>query len=236
MARRRDEIIDLARDLFAERGYSVTSMRDLAEASGLQPGSLYAHFDSKAEIVAEMMQHFFGELLPRQQAVHDMPGTGAIRLAEMIATVFEVCQRNEAEIRIIHHEWKTLMHLDELAPMIEPSVKVLDLWRNVVLEGIEDGSIKPLVDPEYMVRAITHAIHGILDAGRYENRDSPNDELSPVEFLQLTFLSGVATRTPTSVSAITRRHADAVAERLAAAAGAAAAAPAASSGNGSSAT
>jgi AcrR family transcriptional regulator len=203
---RRDEIIDLARTLFAERGYSVTSMRDLAEVAGLQPGSLYAHFKSKAEIVAELMQHFFGELLPVQQAAHDGPGNGAARLAEMIAVVFDVCQRNEAEIRIIHHEWKTLIHLDELAPMIEPSVAVLDLWRNVVVEGIEDGSIKPLVDPEYMVRAITHSIHGILDAGRYENRSAPSEELTPVEFLQLTFLSGIATRSPAAVTAISRRH------------------------------
>jgi hypothetical protein len=121
-----------------------------------------------------------------------------------------VCERNEAEIRILHHEWKTLIHLDELAPMIEPSVQVLDLWRDVVAEGIADGSIKALVDPEYMVRAITHAIHGILDSGRYENRSAPGEELSPVEFLQLTFLSGVATRTPTLVTQITRRHAAAL--------------------------
>lgn len=179
-------------------------MRDLADAAGLQPGSLYTHFNSKAEIVAELMAHFFGELLPVQQAVYDMPGNGATRLTEMIAVVYDVCDRNAAEIRILHHEWKTLIHLEELAPMIEPSVLVLDLWRDVVVEGIEDGSIKAVVDPEFVVRAITHAIHGILDAGRYENRAAPTS--SPVEFLQLTFLSGVATRPPAAVNAITRRH------------------------------
>ncbi len=212
MSSRRDEIIDLARTQFADRGYSVTSMRDIAEAAGLQAGSLYAHFRSKAEIVAELMEHFFGELLPAQRAAYASPGNGAARLAEMIAVVYDVCERNAGEIRLIHHEWKTLIHLDELAPVIEPSVEALDLWRNVVVEGIEDGSIKALIDPEFVVRAITHSIHGILDAGRYENREAPGQEIDAVEFLQLTFLSGVATRSPAAVNAIARRHRNAVAE------------------------
>lgn len=205
MAARKEEILDVARTLFAERGYTVTSMRDLATATGLLPGSLYAHFRSKAEFVHDMMQHFFAELLPAQQAAYERSGNGATRFAAMIRAVYAVCAANDAEIRIIHHEWKTLVHLEELADVLPHSQRSLDLWRDVVIDGLHDGSIKPSIDPEYMVRAVTNAIHGIIDAARYENRSQPDGALSAEDFLVLTFLGGAATRTPASVVPLGRR-------------------------------
>ena len=67
MSARRDEIVALARKLFAEQGYVSTSMRDIAEASGLLPGSLYTHFASKAKLVGEIVTSFYGELLSVQK-------------------------------------------------------------------------------------------------------------------------------------------------------------------------
>src|SRR5437879_861588 len=44
-------ILDAAARLFRERGYRVTSMRDIAAASGMLAGSLYYHFASKEELL-----------------------------------------------------------------------------------------------------------------------------------------------------------------------------------------
>ena len=51
MATRRDALVDAAARLFAERGYHGTSMADLAEAMGVQKGSLYSLTDSKQELL-----------------------------------------------------------------------------------------------------------------------------------------------------------------------------------------
>ena len=61
---RRTEILDTAAALFAERGLR-TSLKDIADACGILPGSLYHHFDSKEAI--------FGELVERYR--HDLEGT-----------------------------------------------------------------------------------------------------------------------------------------------------------------
>lgn len=45
-------VLDAAAKLFAGRGYSATSMRDIAAAAGMLPGSLYCHFASK-EVLLE---------------------------------------------------------------------------------------------------------------------------------------------------------------------------------------
>ena len=54
MATRRTELRREAARLFAERGYHGTSIGDLAEAMGVQKGSLYAHIDSKADLLWEV--------------------------------------------------------------------------------------------------------------------------------------------------------------------------------------
>src|SRR3989454_10744540 len=51
---RRDELTRQAARLFAEKGYHCTSIGDLAEAMGVQKGSLYAHIESKAALLWEV--------------------------------------------------------------------------------------------------------------------------------------------------------------------------------------
>src|SRR5438034_3951827 len=56
IATRRDELTRQAARLFAERGYHGTSMGDLAQAMGVQKGSLYAHTPSKQDLLLETMR------------------------------------------------------------------------------------------------------------------------------------------------------------------------------------
>ena len=203
---RKAEILDLARGLFAEKGYAGTSMRDLADASGLLPGSLYAHFRSKADIVRALMQHFFDQQLPAQRAAFESEGTGAERLAAMIRAVFDVCSRNSDEIRLIHDEWKVLVALDGLGDVLERAQESLDMWVELVSEGVADASIRPSVDPELMMRAIIHAIVGMIDLPRYIGRPGPSTTLRPEEFLELVFTAGAATAIPAEVAELAARR------------------------------
>jgi AcrR family transcriptional regulator len=55
MSARRDELTRQAARLFAQKGYHGTSIGEIAEALGVQKGSLYAHIDSKQDLLYEMM-------------------------------------------------------------------------------------------------------------------------------------------------------------------------------------
>lgn len=48
---RRQQLLDVAARLFRERGYHVTSMRDIAHEVGMLSGSIYYHFSSKEELL-----------------------------------------------------------------------------------------------------------------------------------------------------------------------------------------
>jgi AcrR family transcriptional regulator len=54
-ARRRQQLLDVALEVFAERGFHPTSMNDLAEAAGVTKPVLYQHFTSKRELYLELL-------------------------------------------------------------------------------------------------------------------------------------------------------------------------------------
>lgn len=64
--RTRAAIIDAAHNLFITQGYNATSMRQIAQATGIAPGGIYNHFSSKEEIFEAVFlkNHPYREMLP----------------------------------------------------------------------------------------------------------------------------------------------------------------------------
>ncbi|MDX6455130.1 MAG: TetR/AcrR family transcriptional regulator, cholesterol catabolism regulator, partial [Gaiellaceae bacterium] len=56
MSERRAELTRQAARLFAQKGYHGTSIGEIAQALGVQKGSLYAHIDSKQDLLYETMR------------------------------------------------------------------------------------------------------------------------------------------------------------------------------------
>ena len=52
----RQRILDEAAELFLKQGYAGTSLRDIAAAVGMKAGSLYYHFESKEELLREILR------------------------------------------------------------------------------------------------------------------------------------------------------------------------------------
>src|SRR2546425_13235106 len=82
MGTRRRELVRQAARLFAEKGYHGTSTGDLAEALGVQKGSLYAHISSKADLLWEVAREGAQAFHDALDAIPDqLPATEKIRLA-----------------------------------------------------------------------------------------------------------------------------------------------------------
>jgi AcrR family transcriptional regulator len=62
-ARRRRQLLDVAIDVFAEKGFHATSMDEVAEAAGVTKPVLYQHFDSKRELFLELLEDVGGYLV-----------------------------------------------------------------------------------------------------------------------------------------------------------------------------
>ena len=60
---RRAHMVALAGELFAQKGYRATTVREIADAAGILSGSLYHHFDSKESIGDEILSTFINQVL-----------------------------------------------------------------------------------------------------------------------------------------------------------------------------
>jgi TetR/AcrR family transcriptional regulator, cholesterol catabolism regulator len=82
MSTRRSELTREAARLFAEQGYHGTSIGDIAKSLGVQKGSLYAHIESKQDLLYETMRDGAAAFHATLDAIPDeLPAVEKIRLA-----------------------------------------------------------------------------------------------------------------------------------------------------------
>src|SRR3989442_6138414 len=107
MGTRRRELVRQAARLFAEKGYHGTSTGDLAEALGVQKGSLYAHIDSKADLLWEVARDGAAAFHAGLDTVPEgRPANERIRLA-LPAHLRAICEQLEIATVFIR-EWRYL--------------------------------------------------------------------------------------------------------------------------------
>lgn len=96
----RERIIDEALRLFAERGYSATSVAELEAAAGLSPGAggLYRHFKSKYEVLAAAVnEHAARTRTQIAEMLTDVADTGAV--IDLESRLDHLCRAGLAKVR-----------------------------------------------------------------------------------------------------------------------------------------
>jgi AcrR family transcriptional regulator len=71
----RRRLLDVAAQLFVERGYDAVSMRDIASAAKLTKGAVYGHFRSKGQLLVEVIRSKIAE---RDHAPGFIEATGSV--------------------------------------------------------------------------------------------------------------------------------------------------------------
>ena len=117
-----DEILTIAGELFAERGYALTSMRDIAEASGMLAGSLYSHFKSKTEMLADICERFYVDLLPPARFIVAAEASGASKLRTMLHHVADTVSEHRLAMSILHYDWRQIRAIPDLGHVDRKSV------------------------------------------------------------------------------------------------------------------
>jgi AcrR family transcriptional regulator len=87
----REAVLEAARTLFASKGYEATSVREIAEASGVPERTFYRHFDGKESLLDDEMQRWVDAVAgairarpPQEPPLTAIEGT-VVALAEAVA-------------------------------------------------------------------------------------------------------------------------------------------------------
>ncbi|MDL4771522.1 TetR/AcrR family transcriptional regulator [Actinomadura xylanilytica] len=155
---RREHLIRLAADLFAEKGFQATTVRNIADEAGILSGSLYHHFDSKESIVDEILAGFFREIMSAYQSVIDEGKNPRETIAGLIRIAFGTLEPHRAAITVMQNDWNYLKDMDRFAYLTDSEDKVEKMWVDTIKAGQRDGLFRDDIDPKLTYRMIRDTV------------------------------------------------------------------------------
>jgi len=156
---RRADFLQVAAELFAERGYGGTSVDDVGARLGVSGPAVYWHFDSKESLLTLMLSDISDRLLAG--------GTRCMKEAVSPADALVSLLRWQIEFALGHPELITV-HARDLAHVPQPARRQIRRTQRLYVEQWVDalGGIAPDVSPE-LRRAATHATIGLINSTPY---------------------------------------------------------------------
>ena len=98
---RRQQLLDVAREVFAERGFHATAMDDIAEAAGVTKPVLYQHFPSKRSLYIELLTDTGDQLLHALTTATQHVETGRARVESGFLAYFRFVAEQRAGFRLL---------------------------------------------------------------------------------------------------------------------------------------
>ncbi len=155
---RRDELLALAAELFAERGLRATTVRDIADAAGILSGSLYHHFDSKESMVDEILRGFLDDLFGRYREIVAEGLSARDTLEALVIASYGSFDRFHSAVAIYQAEAKRLRDSERFTYISEYNTEFRALWHRVLSNGVADGSFRPELDVELAYRFLRDTV------------------------------------------------------------------------------
>jgi AcrR family transcriptional regulator len=191
---RKRQIEDVASELFRERGYAATSVRDIARALDIQGASLYSHVRSKEEVlwsIVDRAAERFENAAEQAEQATDQAGQasrGCVdRLRALVRAHVRVVTADPEYASVFAYEWKSLSgpHRAEMARRRDAYEA---RFRALIVEGITCRAFAS-VDPAMASAFLLTALNGIATWYRPDGRLSAAriaDEFSGLAIRSLT--------------------------------------------------
>ena len=170
---RKDEVLAAAQVLFAERGYQGTSVRDIADALKIQGGSLYAHIETKEDLLWDILStaadRFFGSIRP----IVESDLVPIEKLKRAIAAHVTVITGSAASAGIYTTEWRQLSEprRSDFAARRDEYERT---FRILVHNCIREGSFAD-VDEKFATLLILSSINWIYQWYRSDGPMTPDE-------------------------------------------------------------
>jgi TetR/AcrR family transcriptional repressor of nem operon len=173
----RQDIIRKAAPIFNQKGYDGAALSDVMEATGLEKGGIYRHFDSKEELAAEAFDYAWKVALDTR-----FEGTQAIsntvdRLKQIVRNFWE---RRAGLVPGGCPLLNTAIDADDGNPQLrEKARRALSSWldrlRSIIKEGQRRGEIRGDIDSGELATLIVSTLEGSSMVSRLQRKDDPRD-------------------------------------------------------------
>jgi AcrR family transcriptional regulator len=140
---RREEILKIACRLFSQKGYHGTTIRDISEACGILSGSLYAHINTKEDLLYEITDRGAEAFLASLKPIVECEAPATEKLSRAVRAHLTVIEANLEAATVFFHEWKALTG-DRFRQIQAKRDQYEALWMRILEQGVQTGEFKKL--------------------------------------------------------------------------------------------
>ncbi len=132
----KERIFEEAANLFREKGYQASSMRDLSDRVGLKPSSFYNHIKSKEEILQKICLDNAMKFVDGMKAIKKDSTDPLEQLQAVIRLHIDIAIKDRSSVTVFNDEWK---HLSEphLANFLKMRKRYEKEFKNIIETGIK---------------------------------------------------------------------------------------------------
>ncbi len=185
---RRDEILAIAATQFAERGVASTTVRDIGAAAGILSGSLYHHFESKEQMVAELLLPVMERQVGYYRTIIGGGDDAAGTLRTLIRVAVAEAAQTPDQTRMIRNDAQSFSGTPALRPVSDLLIEAAKLWASVIERGVVTREFRSDVDARLVVAAMFDAV---LSATRWFSGKESQDPGVVGDALADLFLGGL---------------------------------------------
>jgi AcrR family transcriptional regulator len=152
MRRARDTILNVAMEIFAQKGYAACSIREICQAAGVTKPVLYYHFRSKEHLYQELMLDIFNQTRKNLLRLSNSRGPLRKRLVRYVASEFNNSRKDPDSVRLLFR----MMFSPEGEYPYFNFVEEFKRERKIIAGFIKDGSDRGSrrADPELISTAL----------------------------------------------------------------------------------
>ena len=189
-----DYIVEVAKTLFLEKGINNVCVKDLASRAELGEATIYRYFSKKENLVSQVAINLEKEVFNKYFSInHNL--SGYVQIERFYNCFLDVFTNVKNYFRFVH-DFDSLIVANHLK--VEEYENNIYNYYQVFMEaynkGLEDGSVKKLVDPNLFYMTTSHAILSLCVKMSSEDvlvQDSNADKTKEICELIMIFMNSL---------------------------------------------
>jgi AcrR family transcriptional regulator len=155
---RKEQVIRSAAELFREKGYAASSMRDLAQKLGIEAASLYSHIKSKEEILQHLCFDMAAEFRKSLAEVEKKEVTASEKLKLGIIGHIQVMAKDLTASAVFMNEHR---HLSQpyLRDFLLLRINYINRFKSIIEAGAKKGEFKDSIDKKLAVMTLFSSLN-----------------------------------------------------------------------------
>ena len=178
------QIIETAEELFADRGYDGTSVRDIADVAGINVAMISYYFGSKEKLMEALFEHRIGSI---QMRVESLLKDDSLTPFEKVNMLIDDHVERVMQKQCFHKIMISVVLTNKMPGILKAAndvkLRIAEIVSELIKDGQKKGVFKKKVDVILMLNTMVGTVSQTLMSLGYYREFNKQNELSDEEFL-----------------------------------------------------